>query len=149
MGRATPEHQSYLDDLKGRVQAAGLADRIHFRDEVAIAQLADHFRALDLYIAPQRWEGFGLTPLEAMASGSPVVATRVGAFEELIKDGETGHLVDIEDVDAMVKHTDALLSDPDRLAAWGKAAREHAAANFQLQHEADAIIAVYRQLLRS
>jgi len=149
MGRATSEHQSYLDDLKARAAAAGLSNRIHFRDEVPIEQLADHFRALDLYIAPQRWEGFGLTPLEAMASGAPVIATRVGAFEELIKDGETGHLVDIEDVDAMARHSDALLSDPLRLAAWGKAARSHAAAHFQLQQEADAIVAVYRDLLRA
>ncbi|MEM8655382.1 MAG: glycosyltransferase family 4 protein [Pseudomonadota bacterium] len=147
MGRATSEHQSYLKDLKARVGAAGLSDRIYFRDEVPIEKLADHFRALDLYIAPQRWEGFGLTPLEAMASGAPVIATRVGAFEELIKDGETGHLVDIEDVDAMARHTDGLLSEPERLTAWGKAARAHAAAHFQLQQEADAIIAIYRDLL--
>ncbi|MEL7133147.1 MAG: glycosyltransferase family 4 protein [Pseudomonadota bacterium] len=149
MGRATTEHQVYCDDLKTRVRAAGMSGRIHFRDEVPIEKLADHFRAIDLYIAPQRWEGFGLTPLEAMASGVPVIATRVGVFEEVVKDGETGHLINIEDVDAMAKHTDALLADPERMAAWGKAARIHAAAHFQLQHEADAIIAIYRELLDS
>ena len=41
------------------------------------------YQALDLLVAPQRWEGFGLTPLEAMACGVPVIATTVGAFDEI------------------------------------------------------------------
>ncbi|WP_299725089.1 glycosyltransferase family 4 protein [uncultured Tateyamaria sp.] len=149
MGRATANNQDYLDDLKAKVTAAGLEGQIHFRDEVPIDTLADHFRALDLYIAPQRWEGFGLTPLEAMACCAPVIATRVGAFEELVVDGETGNLVEIEDVDAMASHTQALLSDPEKMLQWGQAARAHVLANFQLQQEADAIVAIYRQLLGS
>jgi len=147
MGRTTDNNQAFLDDLKARVAEAGLQAQVHFRDEVAIEQLADHFRALDLYVAPQRWEGFGLTPLEAMACCVPVIATRVGAFEELVRDGETGNLVDIEDVDAMAAHTQALLADPKRIAQWGSAARDHVLANFQLPQEADAIVAIYRKLL--
>lgn len=147
MGRATAPNEQYLADLKRQVADAGLAGQIHFRDEVPIEDLPAHFQALDLYVAPQRWEGFGLTPLEAMATGSPVIATRVGAFEELILDGETGRLIDIEDVDALSAATEELLSNPEKRAAWGRTARAHTEANFQLQHEADAITAIYRQLL--
>lgn len=149
MGRATTDNRAYLNDLKAKVAAAGLSDQVHFRDEVSIEDLADHFRALDFYVAPQRWEGFGLTPLEAMACGAPVIATRVGAFEELVKDGETGVLVDIEDVDAMVRATKTLLAQPDTRALWEQNARQHVLDTFQLQQEADAIIAVYRSLLRT
>lgn len=147
MGRATDDNQAFLQGLRDEVAAAGLTDRIIFRDEVPIAQLAAHFQALDLYIAPQRWEGFGLTPLEAMACGVPVVATRVGAFEDLVIDGETGHLIDIEDLDALTAKSERLLYDPARRSAYGLAARSHAATNFSIEAEAAAIIAIYRQLL--
>jgi len=147
MGRATADNQEFLAGLKTRVAEAGLTERVIFRDEVPIAQLADHFRALDIYVAPQRWEGFGLTPLEAMACGSPVVATRVGAFEELVADGETGHLVDVEDLDAITAGVEHLLSDPETRAAWSRAAQARANDRFRLEQEAEAIIAVYRRLL--
>ncbi|MGC3936583.1 glycosyltransferase family 4 protein [Roseobacter sp. EG26] len=149
MGRATAEHQDFLTRLKEEVAEAGLADRILFRDEVPIEDLAKHFQALDLYVAPQRWEGFGLTPLEAMACGAPAVATKVGAFEELIAEGETGHLVDIEDVPAMVTAIDGILADDAKRDAMSKAARARAVGNFRLEQEAAAIVAVYRKLLAS
>lgn len=147
MGRATADNQEFLADLKAKVAQANLTKQIHFRDEVPINDLADHFRALDLYVAPQRWEGFGLTPLEAMACGAPAITTRVGAFEELVQDGQTGVLVDIEDVAAMTQATQTLLDEPETLTTWGKAARQHVLDNFQLQQEADAIVAIYRSLL--
>ena len=147
MGRATDEHQEFLSDLKKEVEAAGLSERILFRDEVPIAQLAAHFQALDLYVAPQRWEGFGLTPLEAMACGVPAVATKVGAFEELIIEGETGHLVEIEDVDAMALHVTHLLTDHAERHRFSEAARAHVLDRFSIEAEAAAIIAVYKRLL--
>lgn len=147
MGRATAEHQAFLQKLKDEVADAGFTDRILFRDEVPIADLARHFQALDLYVAPQRWEGFGLTPLEAMACGAPVVATKVGAFEELIVEGETGHLVGIEDAPAIADRVRRILSDPDAFQAMSKAARENVVRNFRIEQEAASIIAVYRKLL--
>ncbi|MEE4189771.1 MAG: glycosyltransferase family 4 protein, partial [Roseobacter sp.] len=147
MGRATDEHQDFLKTLKDQVADAGLSDRILFRDEVPIEQLASHFQALDLYVAPQRWEGFGLTPLEAMACGVPVVATRVGAFEELIVEGKTGHLVEIEDTEAMIRHVSELMRDDAMRAEYSAAARAHAAQHFSIEAEAAAIIRIYRQLL--
>ena len=103
LGRATAEHQGFLEELKARVAAAGLSDRILFPGEVGPTETAPWYRALDLFIAPQRWEGFGVTPLEAMASGVPVVATTVGAFSELVADGRTGTLIPPGDVDAMAE----------------------------------------------
>lgn len=147
MGRATDEHKTYLQDLKDEVAAAGLSDRILFRDEVPIDQLSLHFQALDLYIAPQRWEGFGLTPLEAMACGAPVVATRVGAFEELIKDGVTSNLVDVDDVSAITTNLRRLLIDDEMRADFAKAARENAVTNFSIEKEAASILRIYHHLL--
>ncbi|MEM1352494.1 MAG: glycosyltransferase family 4 protein [Pseudomonadota bacterium] len=147
MGRATEDHSSFLQNLKDKVEEAGQSDRIFFRDEVPFEDLAAHFQALDLYVAPQRWEGFGLTPLEAMACGAPVIATRVGAFEELVVDGVTGHLVDIEDVDEMVRTLSALVSDDAQREVFGTAARAHVVARFSIETEVKAINALYRDLL--
>lgn len=147
MGRATDEHREFLKRLKAEVAAAGLSDRILFRDEVPIAELAAHFQALDLYVAPQRWEGFGLTLLEAMGCGTPVVAARVGAFEDLIVDGVTGWLVDVEDIDAIVRHVHRLISDAELLATFGAAARRHVVAQFSIDREATALVNLYRALL--
>ena len=147
MGRATDEHKKFLQDLKDQVTAAGMTDRILFRDEVPIAQLAHHFQALDLYVAPQRWEGFGLTPLEAMACGAPAVATKVGAFEELIRENVTGHLVDIEDTDAITSSVVSFLTDPEKMVSFGVAARKTAVDRFSIGAEAASIIEIYRSLL--
>lgn len=147
MGRAVDKDQDFLDDLKARVKTADLADRLLFLPEVPVWETPRFYQALDIYIAPQRWEGFGLTPLEAMACGAPAIATRVGAFEELIVDGRTGALIDAGDVDQMVDATTALLTNPDTLKDWSSNARQHMIDHFQLQQEADAIIAIYKDLL--
>lgn len=147
MGRATEAHRDYLEGLRREVAEAGLAGRILFRPEVPVSDMADWYRALDLYVAPQRWEGFGLTPLEAMACGVPVLATRVGAFEELVAEGETGALVPPEAPEALASAAADLLADPERLAAMGRAARARVEAGFRIEDEAEALIAVYRRLL--
>ncbi|MBC6437936.1 MAG: glycosyltransferase family 4 protein [Rhodobacteraceae bacterium] len=147
MGRATGPHQGFAQALKARVAACGLAERILFLPEVPVDQVADWYQALDLFIAPQRREGFGLTPLEAMASGTPVIATTVGAFGELVAPGETGTLIPPGDVVAMAAAAAHLLDDARARDAQGQAARARAEGQFQLGNEAGAITAVYRALL--
>ena len=147
MGRATDPHVAYLDGLKAQVAATGLTDRILFMPEVTVDRMPDWYRALDIYVAPQRWEGFGLTPLEAMACGVPVVATRVGAFEELVVQGETGALVDPGDIPGLAAATAALIDDPAQRGAQSAAARARVEKGFRIEDEAAALIAVYRHLL--
>lgn len=147
MGRATSRHSAFEADLRRRIGDAGFGDRLVFLPEVPVWQTPAVYGALDLYVAPQRWEGFGLTPLEAMACGVPVVATRVGAFEELVVDGPTGTLVPPGDVDALADAAAAILDRADRGADLGRAAREHVVAGFRIGQEAEALVALYRSLL--
>ncbi len=147
MGRATSEHAAFAQSLKDRVAGAELSGRILFKPEVPTDAMADWYAALDLYVAPQRWEGFGLTPIEAMATGCPVVATRVGAFDALVVEGETGLLVPPDDIPALAAAIDAALSDPERLRTWRRNARAHAAEDFSIEREAASLNAIYRQLL--
>ncbi len=147
MGRATEKHQGFERDLHARVAEAGLSGRILFRPEVTVDEMPAWYQVLDLFVAPQRWEGFGLTPLEAMACGVPVVATRVGAFEELVKDGETGRLIAPGVVAGMVEAVAGITSDPAQLHAMSRAARADMEARFRIEREAGEIMGVYRQLL--
>ena len=103
--------------------------------------------ALDLLVAPQRWEGFGLTPLEAMVCGVPVIATTVGAFDELVVEGETGRLIPSGEVEQMRAAVDATLASPATLQQWSAAARRHVEARFRIEDEAAALNALYRELL--
>ena len=147
MGRATEKHRAFEQDLKDRIKAEGLTDRLLFLPEVPVENMADFYAALDLYVAPQRWEGFGLTPIEAMACGVPVVATRVGAFETLVHQERTGLLVPPDDIPALEAAVRDALSDPARLADWSEAARKHVAADFSIEREAQALNALYTDLL--
>ncbi len=145
VGRA--DDAGFAGGLRDRIAAAGLAERFRWAPHLTWEALADHHAAMDLYVAPQRWEGFGLTPLEAMASGVPVVATTVGAFPDLLRDGETGRLVPPDDAGAMAAAMAPLLDDADRREAMGRAARAHVEARHAIEAEAAALEAVYRRLL--
>ena len=147
MGRATEQHQAYERSLREKVLAAELEDRILFKPEVPVQDMADWYRVLDIFVAPQRWEGFGLTPLEAMACGVPVGATRVGAFEERVVDGGTGTLIAPEDVPAMIAALRIYLENPAETMLQGEAARTHVVDHFDIAGEAAAITAVYREML--
>lgn len=146
-GRITPDNRAFADDLQARIKAAGLDGRIRFLGELPWDQVIAHYQALDLFAAPARWEGFGLTPLEAAACAVPTVAARVGAYEALIRDGQTGSLVPKDDAPALTAALARWLDDDAGRAAAGQAARAHVSANHAIEGEARAIVDVYRSLL--
>lgn len=143
-GRATAEHKDFEAGLRAKVEKAGLGQRILFVGEHR--DIERWYRALSLYIAPQRWEGFGLTPLEAMASGVPVVATDVGAFSELIEDGVTGTLVARDDLGAMIDAADRLMGQDSERKKAAEHSLQRARTLFPLQREAARLIEIYRDM---
>jgi len=145
-GRTTPEHAGFERALREKIAEAGQTDRIVFAGEVD--NIAPWFRRFDLYVAPPRNEGFGLTPLEAMASGTPVVTSDAGAFPELVVEGVTGQVVPAGDPAALAAAIAPYLADARRRAAAAEAAPAHVRANFALAREASEIDAVYRDLWR-
>lgn len=143
-GRTTPNHQAFEDELRERIAAAGLSDRIVFIGERK--QIPDYYRALTLFVAPQRWEGFGLTPLEAMASAVPVVAADVGAFSEVIVAGKTGTIIPPDDLEALVAAVAPWMDDEGRREQGSSAALELVRTKFRLEGEAEKIRDVYEGL---
>ncbi|WP_037314520.1 glycosyltransferase family 4 protein [Ruegeria halocynthiae] len=149
-GRATKEFETFQHQQEEKLHAAGLADRVQFRGERPWDEIVETYRALDLFVAPARHEGFGLTPIEAMASGVPAIASHgVGAFSAQIQDGVTGRLVEKDSVAALADALGEMLDNPAQLAAAGQAARAHVEQDFRIEGEAQSIVNVYRSLLNA
>ncbi|NDW07281.1 glycosyltransferase family 4 protein [Jiella pacifica] len=146
-GRATSDNESFAADLKRRIDGAGLAERIIFAGEVD--DIAAWFRRFDLYVAPPRNEGFGLTPLEAMASATPVVASDAGAFPELIVEGVTGRVVPAGDAGALGSAIAPYLSGDAMREAAGTAGLQHVRRNFPLKREVGQLGEVYEAIWAS
>jgi len=100
-----------------------------------------------LFVHAARWEGFGLVLLEAMAAGTPTVATSVGGVPEVVADGETGVLVAPEDPVALASAIVALLRDPDRARAMGVAGRSRLEAEFAPERMSRETATIYERLL--
>jgi mannosyltransferase len=146
-GLVTPDNEAFVAGLKEKIRAAGLERRILFLGEQPREKMPFWFALVSLYVAPMRWEGFGLTPLEAMASGTAVVATRTGAAAQLVAEADTGFLVPPGDVEALATAMEPLLADPARAERMGARGREKALARHDIAQEAAKIVAVYEQVL--
>jgi mannosyltransferase len=146
VGAITPEQIPYARQLKGMIAAAGLSERIRFVGERPAAEIPLWFRRISIVVAPQRWEGFGLVPLEAMASGCAVVATRVGAAYHVIVDEHTGYLVSPEDLGGLIDRVEILMRDPQLTVQMGKAGRAHVVKHFSIEREAAELERVYKSI---
>lgn len=143
-GRVTPEHAAFAERLKARIKAAGLSERIVLLGEVG--EIAPWYRRISLYVAPSRNEGFGLTPIEAMASGRPVVASDSGAYADMVEQGSTGAIVPVGDGAALREAIRPYLADPALAEKHGAAALLSVRAAFSLDREADSLMRLYQRL---
>lgn len=126
----------YLEEIR---KDTALRDRVTFigpSDEVP--QLLN---ALDAFVLPSLGEGLSNTLLEAMASGLPVVATRVGGTPEVVEDGQSGLLFAPRDVAALTGHLERLMKDNELRGRLGRAARTRVVTRFSLE----AMIENYRK----
>jgi N-acetyl-alpha-D-glucosaminyl L-malate synthase BshA len=117
----------------------GVAHDVRFLGK--IDQVAPLLAAADLYVFPSESESFGLSALEALACGVPVVAARVGGVPEVVRDGVTGALLPLGDVDGMARASVAFLQ-PERWAVASAAAKADARARFAT----DDVVARYETL---
>jgi glycosyltransferase involved in cell wall biosynthesis len=111
------------------------------------SEVATYYQAADLYVHASRAESFGLSVAEAMACGTPVVASRVGGIPEVVADGETGALVEPGDAAGMAAAVAALLDRDDVLRTFGEAAARRVLDRFTIERQADAYLAWYSELL--
>jgi mannosyltransferase len=147
VGAIVPEQIVFANDLKRRIEAAGLQSRIVILGELEISEVQRWYRRLTIYAFTSRNEGFGLTLIEAMAAGAALVAARAGAAELVVEDGVTGLLVPPGDADALVAALERLMRDPKAACAMGARGRARVAEEFSLDAEADRIASIYRTLV--
>jgi glycosyltransferase involved in cell wall biosynthesis len=115
--------------------------RVHLPGEVA--EVASLMRRAEVVWSPGRRETGTQVVLEAMAAGKPVVASRWPRLSELIVEGETGFLVPPEDKALLARQTQALLTDPDRQARMGEAARQRVAERHTVEALVESCIHCY------
>lgn len=117
--------------LEEQAARLGVSERVHFLGGVDHDRLPSLLREADIFVQPSIGEeAFGITVIEAMASGLTVVASRNGGMLEIITDGENGVLAPVGDVEAWRDALNGLLHDRARLTAIGKRARQHAETHF-------------------
>lgn len=102
---------------------ASILSRIVFHGRAEEQELREFYRDCDIFIAPSRYESFGLVFLEALMFGKPVIGCDAGGGPEVVTDGETGYLVAPGDVDGLTKALVKLISNPELRAMMGNAAR--------------------------
>lgn len=146
VGKATRQHEAFLTEQKAKLAAAGLTDRVIFPGELPPGDMVRLLPALDLCVQLPRYEGYGMAPLEAMASGVPLLASEAGYFRHFTQGGANGVVVPLEDAGAAAAAMSAMLSDPDRLSAMGQHARRDAAQLFSIEREAAGIGEVFEAL---
>jgi alpha-maltose-1-phosphate synthase len=152
--REVAAHVAALQDA-GRLRVFWIPEMLPRPDVVQILSHAT------VFVCPSIYEPFGLVNVEAMACGTPVVASAVGGIPEIVVEGETGHLVRFEPGDDpfgspadparfaadLAEHINALLADPDRAAGMGRAARARVEAEFAWPAIARQTMALYQTLL--
>jgi glycosyltransferase involved in cell wall biosynthesis len=135
------------DDVEERAHELGIA-----RDCLFLGyqeDVAPFYAALDTLVLPSGNEGTPVSAIEALASGRPVVATRVGGVPDVVRDGEDGFLVEPGDVEGMAGRLALLAADPDLCRSMGDAGRARVLARYSVRRLIDDVDLLYRSLLEA
>jgi glycosyltransferase involved in cell wall biosynthesis len=126
-----------LDNLKSIANELGITERITFLGWQSREELTKQYHRANIFLFPSRHEGMPNAVLEAMACGLPIVATRIAGNEELVINGETGLLVQTENVDELRDALRKILSDPNLRKQMGIASRRRVEENYSWKNVAE------------
>jgi glycosyltransferase involved in cell wall biosynthesis len=139
----TTAGDSYTGKLHAQIARAGMADRFFWPGFVA--DPAQIMSQMDLLVHPADGESFGRVVVEAMAAGLPVVGVRGGGVGEIVRDGETGLLAEIDNPQELAAHIEHLVRNPQRRAVLGQAGRKRAESTYSLEACVAGVLRVYEQ----
>ena len=137
-------HKSYAPSL---AQEFGVTSRVTFTGKVSAEKLRLLYSSSEAVILPSLYEGFGLPAAEAMACGTPVVATRTGALPEVIGDDGAGILVPPRDPQELARAILRVLGNEEERKKMGAAGRRRVEQLFTWEKVAERTLEVYRELL--
>lgn len=143
----TPENKAYekrLQTLTEKVKGHAI-----FTPFVPHEQIQQWYQMADILVVPSVAEPFGLVNVEAMATGTPVIATKSGGIPEIIDHGKTGILINPDQVrEELISQITILFSNPAKLKKMGEASILRVKNHFTWQHTAQRQLALYRKLLK-
>lgn len=142
-------HGPLRASLEQQIGQLGLADGVAITGALPHAQLLDLVQAADLVVVPSRFEGFGLTALEAMALGRPVLATTAGGLPEVVEHGVSGWLVPPQDPARLAQAIGQLMDDPALRQRLGAAGRQRAQQHFSLPTVTARLRDIYRRSVQA
>jgi D-inositol-3-phosphate glycosyltransferase len=125
----------------------GIANVVTFRGAQAQDILPCYYSAAEVVVVPSHYESFGMVALEAMACGTPVIASKVGGMAFTVQDGVTGFHIPYRDHQALAERLEQILLDPDLQARLGRQAAEWA-RQYSWSRIADQITALYAEVRR-
>ena len=125
----------------------GIMNRVIFTGYVDELSLRKLYSICDVFVSSSRLEGFGLTIMEAMSAGKPVVATKVGGIPEIVNSGENGILVEVDDLDGLANGICTYLRDEKLAKDVGKRNAKYIRERFSWEKSAKKMERVYRQLV--
>jgi len=128
-----------------RAEELGIESKVTFLGKHA--SVDELLRCCDLFLLPSESESFGLAALEAMACGSPVVASRTGGLPEVVEEGVAGHLLPVGDVQGMADAATSILSDNAKWRRMSTGARQIAVERFAAERVVPVYEAFYREIL--
>ena len=145
-------HLTFKDRLDAQMAPAlieelGIGGRVTFLGRMPVEELVRLYNEHEVLVSPSLYEGFGLPAAEAMACGTPVVATTAGAFPETILSGETGILVAPADARALADAIETLLEHPDQRRAMGAAGVRRMQEQFSWRACAEKTEGLYQDVL--
>lgn len=132
--------------LRQLARERGIEHRVAFVGAVDHEKLPLYYNAADVCVVPSHYESFGLVAVEAMASGVPVVASRVGGLMGTVKDGETGYLVPWLCPEPFAERIELLLANEPLRQSLGEAARE-AVGRYRWENVAEAVLRLYEEVI--
>jgi L-malate glycosyltransferase len=151
VNREVPAVLLMVGDGPERASAQALARRLGVNGRVRFLGRQDSVEQLtgiaDVYLLPSELESFGLSALEAMACGVPVIGSDAGGLPEVVAHGETGYLLPVGDVEGMAARTLDILKDPELKREMGRAARARAAKLFSAEDVVPRYERFYEQVL--
>ena len=151
VGGASDEPDPRLTPEIGRLQEvaaeAGVGDQVTFVGRRGRGRLRYYYSAADAFITTPWYEPFGITPLESMACGTPVIGSNVGGIKFSVRDGETGYLVPPRDPDAVADRAAQLFRYPKLRAVFGRQAITRVNDLFTWERVAGQIASVYGRVL--
>ena len=137
-----------VEDYRRQAERLGIGERLEFPGWQDSAAVRRRLAEADIFVLPSHFEGLSMALLEALAYGLAVVATRVGAAEEIVEDGVSGLLIRVGDHEALVMSILRLVSDPILRAALQKHARQRFNDSFDISTYCRNLERIYEDVLR-